>query len=184
MHFQGSDAALVDDVQAVLDKHQIRETIVRSARAADREDHDLMRSAFHPDGRFRRGREARDHLVRDLSLFRECKSSNHTISNVLIELQGDVAFSETYLVTYIRVDRDGRDFDIVSGSRYLDRHERREGIWRITFREVVQDWSRIDPVVETWATTLSYEPGLRSRDDLSYHIAARAEIIRPTGNEG
>ena len=50
--------------------------------------------------------------------------TRHNICNELIELNGDIAYSESYLVAYHRVKHDGREFDFLLGARYLDRFER------------------------------------------------------------
>jgi hypothetical protein len=55
------------------------------------------------------------------------------------------------------------------GARYLDRLERRDGEWRISFRTEVIDWGRWLPVPERWFEQNNEMPkGRRDRDDLSY----------------
>jgi hypothetical protein len=97
----------------------------------------------------------------------------------LIEVDGDVARSESYLVAYHRVEHDGREFDSLLGARYVDRFERRSGEWRIAQRSVIVDWERFDEVQDPPAglDLVSYfdqgHHGIRSHDDLSYQYVTR-----------
>ena len=85
----------------------------------------------------------------------------HGLMNVHMEIEGDVACTETYLFAYHKVRADkaheifgSRYMAMFEGhgldpdhhhfyfcGRYLDRFERREGEWRIANRQVVMDWN-------------------------------------------
>ena len=52
--------------------------------------------------------------------------------------------------------------------RYVDRLERREGVWGIVHRLALHDWSRENPLESEWPDARSMLQGLRSRDDRSY----------------
>jgi 3-phenylpropionate/cinnamic acid dioxygenase small subunit len=69
-------------------------------------------------------------------------TSMHNISNVLIELDGDVARCESYSIVIVRIRKDGGDVDWLHAGRYVDRFERRNGEWRIAYRTVVYDVER------------------------------------------
>jgi SnoaL-like domain len=94
--------------------------------------------------------------------------TNHSICNEYVEVRGDVAFGEAYLVAYHRSGPEGRMVDMTLGARYVDRYERREGQWKIARRAVVYDWSRVEPVHEVMNTAHLYKQGVRSRQDESY----------------
>ncbi len=51
---------------------------------------------------------------------------------------GDEAHAETYFLSVIRTD--GADQLMLTGGRYVDRLEKREGDWRIANRVVVIEW--------------------------------------------
>lgn len=157
-------------VQSMLDKLAIHEVLMRYCRAVDRCDEELLRSVYHPDATDNHGPfngTAADFIpwVMDL-LRRRYRSTTHAICNELIELEGDVARTEAYFFAFHRYERDGGEYDWTVAGRYVDRFERRSGLWRIAHRLAVMDWDRVDlvsgkrpppPVV-----------GLRSRQDPVY----------------
>jgi hypothetical protein len=158
-------------IARMLDQHEIREVLVRYCRGIDRQDDDLIRSAYHPDawehhGAFR-GRDIEDFLgyARDRSgLFERVA---HYICNQYIELAGDVAHSETYAIALHQSRTDGEIGHTIFGGRYLDRMERRDGRWAIADRVVVCDWSRVDAVTP-WERASLFAPAAEGRADLSY----------------
>lgn len=160
-----------DQLQALLDKQAIHDCLMRYCRGIDRMDVELIKSAYHPDawddhGKFAStGWEFAEGVVKRLG---EVNSTMHCVCNELVEVEGDVAHGEAYLVAYARFQREGKEFDRVVGARYIDRYERRSGEWKIAHRTIVHEWTRIDPVVETWSRTSEFRFGVRSRDDLVY----------------
>ena len=36
-------------------------------------------------------------------------------------------------------------FELIAHGRYLDRYEKREGVWRILYRKIIYDWSEVRP---------------------------------------
>lgn len=163
-----SDAALHPQLQVLLDKEAIRDVLYRYCRGVDRSDHELMASAFHP------GAIANingvDHVADELaenvtSTFRS--GGQHFYTNILIEVEGDVAYSETYWISVSLVDRDGAEHSRIRGARAIDRFERRNHEWRIAARQVVDEWSRLDQVKETVAGTGAVR-GLPCPDDPVY----------------
>jgi hypothetical protein len=94
----------------------------------------------------------------------------HLLGSSYIELDGDAAYVETYIWTFLRVERDGRSWDTYTGGRLHDRFERRDGVWKIAHRRTVFDWNRDTPANEGWC--LGYidprAPGVRrGRKDAS-----------------
>jgi len=135
-------------LQQLLDREAIREVMTRYCRGVDRRDDDLIRAAYHPDafddhGNFTGSREAVVTKVRNSTV----TASMHHIGNVDIELDGDVAWVETYFVAYASHEIDGRTYDSARGGRYLDRFERRDGRWAVARRKVADDWAHMDEVV-------------------------------------
>ncbi|MTE00288.1 nuclear transport factor 2 family protein [Paracoccus sp. YIM 132242] len=137
-------------VQVLLDKQAIQEVLYRYCRGVDRCDADIVRSAYHPDSTDDHGYwKGNGHdFARFVTarLLAANSQTTHSVTNTLIEVSGDHAWSEAYvMVTLVRRSDDPVVVDVM-GARYLDRHERRAGEWRIAHRLVVLDWTR----VETW----------------------------------
>ena len=173
-----------EQIQALVDKQSIYEVLVTYCRGVDRCDEDLIRSAFHEDsyddhGYWKGpGHELAPFLADRL---RNANSATtHSITNVLIELDGDLARSESQVhATLIRRGSDPVEVDVV-GARYLDRFSRRAGEWRIARRVVVLDWHK----TEVWAESAPAVPtegfarGARRPEDPSYGDALRVGASR------
>jgi hypothetical protein len=167
------------------DKQAIYDVIMRYCRGVDRVEPELILSAFHDD--------ATDNHFGVVLPFREAIGtlkmarapgdgpppgglSMHSICNVLIELDGDVARCESYLVAVNRLEQEGQSIDWTLAGRYVDRFERRNGSWRIAHRTVVYDLERFDEVVPPQeglgpaSYTAKAVRGQRGRGDFSYEI--------------
>ena len=177
-------------LRLVEDRQAIHDVIVRYCRGVDRSDPDLVLSAFHDD--------AIDNHFGVVLPFREAigtlkaarsgawsppskTTSMHNICNVLIEVDGDIARCESYVIVIVRIPQDGGAIDWMHAGRYVDRFERRNGEWRIAYRTVVYDLERFDEVVPApdglsqGRYLDSAVRGKRGRGDFSY------EILRPSG---
>src|SRR5207237_10346443 len=64
---------------------------------------------------------------------------NHYVTNNRVELNGDTAHAETYWL-FVGVNKDPAHPLMMSGGRYIDRFERREGRWAIAARACVIEW--------------------------------------------
>ena len=42
-------------------------------------------------------------------------------------------------------DTSGRWRETIAHGRYLDRYEKRDGVWRILYRKIIYDWSEVRP---------------------------------------
>jgi hypothetical protein len=166
-------------VQALIDKQEIREVILRYCRAVDRIDVDLMRSCFHPDAWVDFGITIGPVDKLYATLERETAKmlgTQHLIGQTLIDLEGAKARSETYITAHHRLSsrEEGKKIDLVVGTRYLDIFERREdGPWLIAQRNAVVDWSRFDEVRGELPGLETYITGQRGdRSDLVYNLGA------------
>lgn len=153
----------------LVDRQRITDVLHRYCRAVDRLDHDLLLSAYHPDAVDDHGSfvgTAGDFAARTIDrMARAYEATQHRLANVAIDLRGDTAWVESYVVATHVLPGNAVEH---AGARYVDRFERRGGEWRIATRVVVVDWyttgSRGDPSPHLAAFT----PGRRDRGDPSY----------------
>jgi hypothetical protein len=91
----------------------------------------------------------------------------HFLGTQVIELDGDVAWAETYCLALHRLRAtDGAPArDKVRPIRYCDRLERRDGEWRIARRVVVYEPGRVDPLSDELLAAVG---GSRDRSDPAY----------------
>lgn len=142
------------NVDDLIDHHDIRQTLYRYCRGIDRRDYDLVRGCYHPDATDDHGPYTGDvdgfieYIRAELPRF---EPTMHSISNVLIEIEGLSARTEAYTVAYHRLRPSSRkpERDFVVGLRYVDQFDKREGKWAISDRQCVFSWARMDPVNTT-----------------------------------
>lgn len=163
--------SLPPDLQTLLDERAITEVLHRYCRGVDRLDEELLRSAYHEDshddhGLFKGSGHDFARLV--VKVLRDhADATMHSLSNIRIELDGDQARCESYVVArHWRETEDGPLLE-TAGGRYVDRLERREGEWKISDRLVVLDWGKVEPVTRPFPME-GYARGQRSPDDPSY----------------
>ena len=156
------------------DKQAIAEVVLRYCRGVDRLDFAAVRDCYHADGvdhhtGFDGG--ADDYVAWLGTLLPRYDGTMHFIGNQLIDLRGDVARCESYGNAHhwgTPADDPTRNF--VSGFRYVDRMERRDGEWRIGERWAIREWTRSIP-----AETVRPKEGVgpdarRDRTDLVYKV--------------
>jgi hypothetical protein len=182
-------------LRALVDRQAIHDVVLRYARGIDRLDWALVAGCFHDDGEvdaswFSRRAwplyEARRTGADVAHLGAWADLSCHYVLNCLIDLDGDTARSETYCVAVHRTrcsneqiplpiddpgdaGRPGQERDVVLGLRYVDRFERRMGLWAIRQRTFVYEWTRVDAVTGRWRLDpAQYRRGRRDRQDIAY----------------
>jgi ketosteroid isomerase-like protein len=159
-------------VQLLLDKQAIHDVLQRYCRGVDRSDEELLRSVYHSDayddhGGFKgNGWEFAAGLVERMRAAGQ--PTMHTLSNESIDIDGDVAYVESYVIAYHRHLQDGVPSDLFFGGRYVDRFERRNGEWRIAHRTVVHDFSHEGTAPEPAPMSVWFTQGVRSHEDPSY----------------
>jgi ketosteroid isomerase-like protein len=138
-----AQVAVLGELQAEVaylkDRQQIHDTYLRYMRGFDRNDVELMRSAFWPDVQINYGKQSNtfdEFVVRHLNQHTATlKTWGHLLTNETVDLTGDVAHVETYVTRLSSSKKNGKSM-IISG-RYVDRVERRNGEWRIAVREFI-----------------------------------------------
>ncbi|GLV60361.1 hypothetical protein KDH_71810 [Dictyobacter sp. S3.2.2.5] len=141
-------------------REEIRSVLYLYCRAADRGDAELMKSCYHPDGKddhaFFNG-TGWDFVDYVLPILAQLEVSIHSLSNPIIELNGDQAFVETHWSVIHRLKRDTKMTDVWNQGRYLDLFERRDGHWKIHVRLAVLD-------AERWIDTADMRRLIRDDD--------------------
>jgi ketosteroid isomerase-like protein len=141
-------------IDAMLARDAIRQVLARYARAIDRADGPLLKDCYFEDAIEEHGSSFSGpaHQYVDLAMpkVRAMGVMQHLLGNSHVELQGDVAYVETYIWTFARFTKDGRDWDTFTGGRLMDRFERRGGEWKIAHRRTIFDWNRDTPSSEGW----------------------------------
>ena len=162
----------------LLAKQACAELVYKVARAIDRCDEALLRAAFHADATDDHGMftgSALDFITWVLPLLSTMKRTQHCICNVLIEVEGERAVGESYFTAYhVAGQGSGGDAFTVAAGRYLDRFERRDGVWRIAHRLAAYDWNAQVPSTDGWdrAALGAWTFGARGPADASYgHLA-------------
>ena len=162
------EAPGADELAALVDKQAIAEVVLRYCRGIDRLDMELVRSCYHPGGidhhtGFEGDRDA--YVLWVEPLLRRLTSSMHMVGNQLIELDGDLARSETYGTAFHLAIAPGESF--TTGFRYVDRFERRDGRWAIAERWALREWGRGEPL-QTPGDPAESPVGARDRSDPVY----------------
>lgn len=152
----------LDKIERMLARDEIREVLSRYARGVDRADAALLQSCYHPDAIEEHGGtyagNAFAYVAEAIPRILRLGAMQHLLGNSHIELQGETAYVETYVWTFLRVSAGGRDLDTFTGGRLVDRFERRNGAWKIAHRRTVFDWNRDTPSHEGWVNGM-FQPG-------------------------
>lgn len=177
---QTRDTHLADVLQRLRrqeDLTDIRNVLAAYCRGIDRRDERTLREIYHDDAIEDRGSglfigRAHDWIPWTLNLLPVFAVTQHCIFNSIIDLEGDTAHGETYFRAYHRFGKVHRqdveasvgealtkdvewpegDVELLLAGRYLDRFERRDGVWRFSYRKMVNDWVHARPIADGWFT--------------------------------
>lgn len=131
-------------LDAVISRQQIADITMTYCRGVDRADVALLSGVFHDDAVVVSGAfngSGKDFAPAICALVEEAYAQTfHSVANQWIAVEGDGAVGETYVIA-VSTSKDGAT-DTLTGGRYIDRFERREGRWAIAERTFVLDWMR------------------------------------------
>lgn len=171
-------------LQDLCDRADILDCMHRYARGMDRLDRRLLRSAYH-DG------AVDDHVgfVGGVDDFIDWAFAYHAtqtrhqhyLMNHTADIDGDRAHTETYYL-FIGTYRDPTRPLIVSGGRYVDRVERRDGKWAIVARVCLVEWqseaaSSLGPEALVFLDTI--QTVARDSSDTSYKRPLSVTRVTP-----
>jgi hypothetical protein len=159
------------DLETVAAHLEIQQVLYRYCRGVDRGDAAMIAGVYHPDGVDHHGpwkglgRDFAPVVVGHLDKME--LASQHHITNVLIELDGDEADVESYYIAYQAEATDAGPGHSLTCGRYLDRFAKRNGVWLIAHRRVVIDVSRDMGVGPLWSGMSVFPTGGRREADPS-----------------
>jgi hypothetical protein len=145
--------SMLDALDTLVAKQEIADVLYRYCHAVDRIDPELGAMIWHDDGLARydgifegTGPEFMEFVFEQ---HRNCDATSHQLTNMLIEVEGDRATSESYVTACIRAV----GVDIVVRGRYIDTWSCRAGEWRIDERRYTNDITQVVPVADPGPTT-------------------------------
>jgi hypothetical protein len=166
-------AQLRGDVQYLKDRTAILDCVAAHARGCDRHDIELLTATYHHDGIDVHGAmvNAGPDYAAWANRVHGTTSANHlhNITTHTCEIDGDSAHAESYVMVTL-LSPDSTTATVMCG-RYVDRLERREGVWRIAVRHATVELAYIADarlLQSTFFASQNYEHGTRDRSDLSY----------------
>ncbi len=167
----GKPESASESARATADRLAITELIYRYCRAVDRIDPELGYSVWHQDGTADYGEDVYQGSGRGLidhvcQQHRQTLGHSHQISNIIIDLDGDRAGSESYVTATLRVPKGESLLQISVWNRYIDLWSCRDGRWGIDRRVTVIDFDEIRQVQPLSKATR----GSRDRKDPSYTV--------------
>lgn len=129
--------------ERIADQLAISEIHATHSRGLDRHEPAAIKSCYWEDAQVDYGAfKGPAHTFADLvvpALQDQYELTRHALSNTLFHFEGDSATTETY-VHAAHLAPDASEETLVYG-RYLDRLEKRDGQWKMAFRQVVIEWS-------------------------------------------
>lgn len=162
-------------IEEIVARDSLRRLVTAYSRAADRRDFALLRSLYDNESTdshgamFEGGPDAYVAFCeRALSAY---ETTVHYVVNMDFVIDGDRAEGEVHKINYHRTHAPDA-YEIVTGSRSLDRYIRRDGEWRFLSRSITLDWARKQPVDPAAYQDFAAgsPPGKAGPDDLSYQL--------------
>jgi SnoaL-like domain len=159
------------------DRFAIIDLAAHYMRGLDRLDEALVAGQFWPEARLEYGIFSggpAEFAAFCMAALKDHDRNQHLLGQHLIDFaSGDEAFGEVYYQAYHRTTDDaGAKRDLVIAGRYIDRYERRGGVWKIAYRSELVDWLRDDPAADAMLAAAPFIIGARKPDDPLYHREA------------
>ena len=133
-----------DSLEVLVSKQEITEALHRYCHGLDRFDRDKA-DIWHADGTADYGEIFQGTGAGFLDwvwpVHETFQRTSHQVTNILIDVDGDRATSETYVTVCLR----GDDVDLVNRGRYSDTWSRRNGRWGVDARTYTDDIAQVAP---------------------------------------
>jgi hypothetical protein len=162
-------------VNDIADKLAIRDVLSRYCRGLDRMDKAMAYSVFSADAtaHYYDMYEGSGHGFVDWAweIHAPMDRHSHQISNVLIDLDGDSARSESYVTVALWLPKGSDIVEIVCRGRYLDHWQKRDQQWLIVERKHVLDMQTTNGIPIADAPN---RESARDESDPSFEIFTKA----------
>lgn len=161
--------------EEALARMALADLVARYCRAVDRRDFTAVRALYWDDAVDRHGAMFEgdaDAFVAWLpSAMAPFELTVHRLTNSVFGIAGNRAEGEHYAIAYHRTHPPQRR-EIVIGGRYLDRYERRGGLWKFVERRLVFDHGEARAVDEAAFAELAGQApaGAADRSDPSWDL--------------
>ncbi|MEZ4333103.1 MAG: nuclear transport factor 2 family protein [Myxococcota bacterium] len=161
----------------LLDRQEIERILHGYCRGIDRRDLALVRACYHDDATDRHGSffgDADEYVAWVDGLLARYRFTTHALHQISIEFGADpdLAAAETYGVSVHRGDPTKPHQNLATAFRYLDRFERRKGVWRIASRVAIGEWSLRLPADAWWDVPETHLHSRRDGSDPIYDLLA------------
>jgi hypothetical protein len=150
-------------------------------RGLDRLDGDLLAAQFWSDARLEYGIFSGgpgDFAAFCMAALQDHDANQHMLGQHLVDFTGpDEAFGEVYYQAYHRTtDEAGAKRDLFIAGRYVDRYERRAGVWKIAYRSELVDWLRDEAACDAMLQHAPFIIGARKPADPLYDRQAMRNV--------
>lgn len=169
----------------LLDQQDIERVIHRYCRGIDRRDLALVRSCYHDDATDQHGSffgSADEYVAWVDGLLARYQFTTHSLHQITVEFAEApdplprVAAVETYGVSVHRGDPARPHQNLATAFRYLDRFERRQGVWKIASRVAIGEWSIRLPAEAWWSIPETHTQSRRDTSDPIYALLASVGV--------
>ena len=127
------------------DTIEIRQRLAQHSRGIDRKDATLLKNCYAPGSEVAYGffnGPATEFSEVVTAGAHETVVTMHRTSNQWIQVNGNAAVSESYVIAYTGIhEAEGGPLHTLIGGRYLDQHQRGTSGWRLTHRRYLLDWN-------------------------------------------
>lgn len=161
-------------LRELLDERQIHQLLMRYCRGVDRCDLALIQACYAEDaeddhGSWRQsGARIAEEIVRRVQP--GSARAMHFVGNVLIEVQGDQAWSESYLLAFRATSQQEVHSLRTRAVRFVDRLVRGAQGWKIQQRLVVDEWSQVEAEIQAMPEAQQFHFSSKDRCDPVYRM--------------
>jgi hypothetical protein len=170
----GATAADLAFLRELRVKERLHDLEVAYCRGIDRRDAALLKSIYFDDAFIRLGNMKEGGVEEWVSWIvdefkPQFENTTHYLLNEWYQVRGSYAEGETHRLSYHRYPGSSRE--VIAASRTFNKYEERDGVWRISFREVIRDWIAERPVdKELFTGGFAMELSMPDASDKSYEV--------------
>lgn len=161
-------------LEDLVSRDALHRLIMTYCRAADRGDAELMASIFHEDATVVSGvcNGSAAYFAREVTklIDENLAMCSHSVANTMFDIDGDRAVGECYVIALNRTKDAQAPFETLTAGRYLDRFERRDGVWKILEHVFVEDFRSTRPAEPAGEKLEGAEYGARGSADPLYRF--------------